>query len=311
MDVLSDLLSRAHARGALFGHWQLAGPWGLEFDDRDQLLSLHTVVVGELTCEREGTAALRVRQGDLLLVRGGQYHFAHQQGAPAKPVAEVLAAGPLPGTARTYLVGDGDWGTELLCGAYTFEGGLCEPLLAALPEVAVVASAGNRRLNTLLSLLAEEARSDEPGQQAVLDRSLDLLLVTALRAHWTSPGVTPPGWFSALSDPAAGPALRALHRAPSRSWTVAGLAAEAGVSRATLARRFADAVGLPPLAYLTRWRMELAKDALARPGRTLASIARDVGYADEFAFAVAFKREVGAAPGRYRALLRPHAGGAE
>ena len=299
MDVLSDVLSRARARGALFGHWRLSGPWGLDFDDGEAPLSVHTVLAGELTCERAESPAVRVRQGDLVLVRGGRYRFVHEPGAAARPVAELLAAGPAPGTPRTYVLGDGH-DTELLCGAYAFDGGLWPGMLAALPAVTVVASAGNRPLTTLLALLAEEIRSAEPGQQTVLDRLLDLLLVAALRAHWTAPQATAPGWFRALSDPVAGPALSALHEAPAKSWTVADLAVQARVSRATLARRFAAATGLPPLAYLTRWRMELAKDALER-GATVASIARSTGYADEFSFATAFRREVGIAPGRYRA----------
>jgi AraC-like DNA-binding protein len=300
VDVLSDVLGRARARGALFGHWRLSGPWGLDFDDGVAPLSLHIVLAGELTCEREKSPPARVRQGDLILVRGGRYRFVHEPGAAALPVAAVLAAGPAPGTPRTYVLGDGQ-GTELLCGAYAFDGGLWPTMMASLPAVTVVASAGNRALSTLLALMAEEIRSAGPGQQTVLDRLLDLLLVAALRAHWTAPQAAAPGWFCALSDPVAGPALGALHEDPSRAWTVADLAVRAGVSRATLARRFAAATGLPPWAYLTRWRMELAKDELERPGATIASIARATGYADEFSFATAFKREVGIAPGQYRA----------
>ena len=299
MDVLSDVLSRAHARGALFGRWLLSAPWGLEFDDGQLPLSLHTVLSGELTCEREGSAA-RVRQGDLVLVQGGRYRFVHAPGAAAQPVSAVLAAGPAPGTPRTYLLGGAGHHTELLCGAYAFDGGLWPALLATLPEVTVVGSAGDRSLSTLLALLAEEIRGGGPGQQTVLDRLLDLLLVAALRVHWSAAGTAAPGWFSALSDPVAGPALHALHEEPARSWTIADLAERAGVSRATLARRFSLLMGQPPLAYLTGWRMELAKDALENTGVTLASVARTVGYADEFSFAAAFKREVGIAPGRYR-----------
>src|ERR1700722_3124415 len=126
------------------------------------------------------------KQGDLVLVRGGRYRFVHEPGAAAVPVAQLLAAGPAPGTPRTYVLGD-DHDTELLCGAYAFDGGLWPAMLAALPAVTVVASAGHRPLSTLLALLAEEIRSAEPGQQTVLDRLLDLLLVAALRAHWAAP----------------------------------------------------------------------------------------------------------------------------
>lgn len=301
MDVLADLLTRARARGALFGHWRLGGHWGIAFDDGPMPLSVHAVVAGELFCERDGRPPVRVRQGDVLLLRGdGPYRFVHAPGARVRPMAEVMGAGTVPGAARSYTV-DGPAETELLCGVYAFDGSICASLVAALPEAVVVPSAGDRRLTALLALLAEEVRSSEPGQQTVLDRLLDLLLVCVLRAHWAAAGTDSPRWFEALADPAAGPALRALHADPARAWTVAELAAEANVSRAALARRFAAATGVPPLAYLTRWRMELAKDALHRTDATLAGVARQVGYADEFGFAAAFKREVGEPPGRFRA----------
>jgi AraC-like DNA-binding protein len=304
MDVLADLLARARARGALFGHWQLRGTWGLEFED-DLPLSLHTVLVGELVVECDGAVVARARQGDILLVRQrGKYRFLHEPGAPIANLSDVLAAGPVPGSTRTYAVGTGEGArTEVMCGAYRFDGGICTSLLESLPDFAVVSSATDRRLATLLTFLADEVRTAEPGQQTVLDRLIDLLLVSALRALWTTEDADAPEWFTALADPAAGPALRALHANPARAWTVAELAAEANLSRAAFARRFAAATGVPPLSYLTTWRMTLAKEALAAGTSTLAVVAQDVGYADEFSFATAFKREVGEPPGRFRDRL--------
>jgi AraC-like DNA-binding protein len=300
MDVLADLLARARARGALFGHWQLHGEWGLGFDD-DLPLSLHSVLVGEVIVEREGVVVARARQGDILLVRGGPYRFLHEPGAPVAILDDVLAAGPVSGTTRTFAVGAGEGPrTEVLCGAYRFDGGICTSLLESLPDFAVVSSGTDRRLATLLTLLADEVRTAEPGQQTVLDRLIDLLLVSSLRALWTADGAAAPAWFTALGDPAAGPALRALHAQPARAWTVAALAAEANLSRAAFARRFAAATGVPPLSYLTTWRMTLAKEALSSGAATLAVVAQDIGYADEFSFAAAFKREVGEPPGRFR-----------
>ncbi|MDQ8045811.1 MAG: AraC family transcriptional regulator [Solirubrobacteraceae bacterium] len=305
MDVLADLLARAHARGAAFGHWRLAGTWGLRFEDGDMPVSIHTVLGGELTIERDGHPPTRVRQGDLILVRGGAYRFVHKPGAPVMELAEAVAAGPVPGTSRTFAIGAGEEGprTEIVCGAYRFEGGLCTTLLQSLPEFAVIPSAGDRRLGALVTLLTDEVRATEPGQQTVLDRLLDLLLVSTLRALWTSGAVPAPDWYLALADPAAGPALRALHAEPARAWTVADLAAEANLSRAAFARRFGAVTGVPPLTYLTTWRMTLAKEALLTGSAPLAAVAQDVGYADEFSFATAFKREVGEPPGRFRARL--------
>jgi AraC-like DNA-binding protein len=135
----------------------------------------------------------------------------------------------------------------------------------------------------------------------VLDRLLDLVLLTTLREWFDQPEAEPPGWYRALGDPVVGPALRQIHDAPATPWTVARLAREVGVSRATLARRFADLVGEPPMSYLTSWRLSLAADLLQRTDQTVDSIARQVGYVSGYGLSVAFKRVLGARPSDYRA----------
>lgn len=305
MDVLADLLARARARGALFAHSTLRAPWGIEFHDVDVTLSLHAVLVGDLWVEQGSAPPRRLLQGDLLLVNSARpYRFVHAPGAPAVPLAEVLAmAEPREGTRRFVVGKDRErQQTGLLCGAYTFQGAVCDSLLGSLPElIALPAGARNDApLRTVLGLLEEELGRDAPGQQTLLDRLLDLVLVYALRSWFSQAGAHAPAWYRALDDPAVGSALRALHADPSRAWTVAELADAAGLSRAALARRFTTLTGSPPLAYLTAWRMTLAREALLRPESTLALVAHEVGYGSEFAFASAFKRELGVAPGRWR-----------
>ncbi|NYI96222.1 AraC-like DNA-binding protein [Streptomonospora nanhaiensis] len=137
----------------------------------------------------------------------------------------------------------------------------------------------------------------------MLDRLLDWLLVCTLRDWFDLPEARPPAWYRALTDEAVGPALRAMHAAPARPWTTAELAAEAGVSRTTFAKRFRELMGEAPAAYLTEWRMDLAADLLADPQVTVAAVARRVGYADPFGFSAAFKRVRGVSPSSYRAAL--------
>lgn len=296
MDVLADLLARAHARGAVFARPTLRPPWCVEFVD-ELPLSFHAVLEGELWVEADGEAPMRLLQGDLLLVRAdGPYRLLHAPGAPAQP----LGASPPEGDGPP---------TRLVCGAYAFKGTVCDSLLAALPVlVHLPGGHGDPAIRTALGLLTSEIGGTAPGQQTVLDRLLDLLLVYSLRSWFDRPGSTPPRWYAALGDPAAGPALRAIHAEPARPWTVADLAAEAGFSRAAFARRFVAAVGEAPLAYLTRWRMALAAEALLRPDATLAAVASEAGYANEFAFSAAFKRHHGAAPGGWRRQRRAAAG---
>ena len=153
----------------------------------------------------------------------------------------------------------------------------------------------------MLDHLAAEVAADTPGQQVVLDRLLDWMLVCTLREWFDRPGGEPPAWCAAQRDPVVGDALRLLHAEPAAPWTVSSLADRTGVSRSTLAKRFADLVGEPPLTYLTRWRMTLAADLLVeREAATVAEIARAVGYSDAFGFSAAFKRVRGVSPSEFR-----------
>ena len=91
-----------------------------------------------------------------------------------------------------------------------------------------------------------------------------------------------------------------MHSDPARAWTVAGLAAETGVSRAALARRFHEVVGEPPMTFLTGWRLALAADLLCEPDATVGSVAEQVGYGSPFALSTAFKRVRGISPQQHR-----------
>lgn len=175
-------------------------------------------------------------------------------------------------------------------------------LLDALPPLLhLTAEQGNC---PVMPVREEEIGRDEPGQSVVLDRILDLLLIAALRAWFSRPEAAAPGWYRAMGDPVVGAALRLMQNDPARPWTVASLAAEAGVSRAGLARRFTDLVGEPPMTYLTGWRLALAADLLRTTDATVESVARQVGYSGSFALSAAFKRVRGVGPREHRARRR-------
>ena len=121
-----------------------------------------------------------------------------------------------------------------------------------------------------------------------------------LRTWFDRPQSDPPAWYAAQGDPVVGPALRLMQHHPEHPWTVADLADRAGVSRASFARRFTELVGEPPVAFLIGWRIALAADLLLEPDATIASVARQVGYATPFALSAAFKRERGISPRDHR-----------
>ncbi|MFD1146365.1 AraC family transcriptional regulator [Saccharothrix hoggarensis] len=299
MDALTDLLRGVHAQHALVCRSFASPPWSLGFSVTAPL-TLITTVRGTAWLLTEDGARLLMRPGDIGLVRGPhRFVLADDPSTPpqiqvGEPDCERWRLG-----TRTYGF-DASGDTVVITGAYEVEGSVSDRLLNALPAAFVVPCADGPC--PALDLLSEEVAKDRPGQDIVLDRLVDLLLVFALREWFDRPEANTPAWYRALGDEIVGPALRAIHDEPRHAWTVAELAARAGVSRAALARRFTALVGVPPLTYLTEWRMDLAADLLAKPDATIGSVARAVGYADPFAFSTAFKRVRGVRPSDHRVV---------
>ncbi|MFD8249056.1 AraC family transcriptional regulator [Nocardia sp. NPDC059691] len=311
MDVLSDLLHRARVGNTEVRQLIQRPPWSLTFAASGHPALAVVAVLGgpaHLRLDDAFTTKVPVPEGGIAVVKTTRgYTVADSPTTPPQILIEegrkvVLDHSREPGALRnmgprTY--GDGLPGaTTVLRGSFVLHGDVGERVLDLLPPVAVV-PAGSRT-SAALHLLTTEAARDEPGQDAVLHRLLDLVLVLALRAWWAAPGATPPGWYHAMIDPRIGRALHALHNDPAHRWTVAALAEEANMSRASFSARFTALLGRPPLTYLTDWRMTLAADALRDTDATVATIAHQVGYHDAFAFSVAFKRARGAGPSAWR-----------
>lgn len=304
MEVLADVLRATRVRGSVACRSELSAPWALRDDDPGRA-GFHVVAQGSCWLRAPGRAPLAVGAGDVLLLRRGVPHvLADAPTTPAVSLAHLLGDGLPP----SHLVhGGGGAPTVLLCGSYTTAPGESHPVLARLPDV-VHLPAGARTgswtvdpLGVVLQLAAAEAEQGRPGAEVVVDRLVDALLVYVVRGWVDAQGGGSGGWIGALGDPVIGAALARIHADPAHAWTVATLADAAGLSRAAFARRFTALVGEPPLAYLTRWRMTLAAEALGDTDEGMEAIARRVGYTSSYAFAKAFKRERGVAPGRYRA----------
>lgn len=301
MDVLSDVLSRAHASGAVFALSRLRGDWGVDLAATSGM-TIHVVTRGEVWLAVDGEAEVRMLPGDVALTRHVHRHdLSSGPGVPTLPLAELEPW--RVGRSDVFEVPGDEPPTELLCGNYRFDGQMCHGILAALPAVVHLrAGDGNvaPELRSIVALMADEVRADARGRSSVLDRLLDVLFVLVLRAWFERSAAAPP-WYAALGDREVGRALELLHAEPARRWTVADLAGAVGVSRATLARRFRSLVGAAPLAYLTEWRLLLAAQQLRETERPIRAVARSVGYDNEFAFSTAFRKHMGTAPSKYRA----------
>ena len=310
MDGLAGLLDGPRARGAFLLRCQMDPPWSVRLEDESPL-TVTAMVRGHAWAVPDVGEPFLMRAGDVVVSLGPD-HWTVADDRTTPPQA-VIHPGQICTTpdgrplAEEMHQGVRSWGnsavgeTLMLVGAYSVEGEVSRRLLRALPRFVVLTQ--DELGSPLVPLLAEEISKDAPGQEAVLDRLLDLLLIAVLRAWFARPEADPPAWYLGQSDPVVGPALRLLQHHPEHPWTVAELAGAGGVSRAAFARRFTDVVGEPPMTFLTGWRLALAADLLREPGATVASVARQVGYSTPFALSTAFKRAYGISPKEHRNQL--------
>ncbi|MEV0802022.1 AraC family transcriptional regulator [Kribbella sp. NPDC050281] len=307
MDVLDDLLAGTRARDGVFNLTILDPPWAIEIRD-EAPLALATLVRGSGWVTRDGIEPMRMDQGDVAIFTGSSPYVVGDsvETAPQLRIHPGGVCEPLPGAPVDYSarLGVRTYGSRasgavmVASGTYQLAGDVSRRLVTALPPVLVVPAA--EIAGPVTDMVIGEIQRDAPGQQSVLDRWLDLALITTLRAWFARPESQAPGWYQAQTDPVAGTALRLLHEDPAYPWNVTELADRVGVSRASLARRFTALVGEAPMSYLTGWRITLAADQLRATKDTVETIARRVGYANAFALSVAFKRVRGTTPTAHR-----------
>jgi AraC-like DNA-binding protein len=314
MDEVAALLDGPRARGAFLLRSVMDPPWSLRIRDEAPLTLVAMVRGAAWVIPDEGDAVL-LGTGDAAIIRGpGHYTVAddpatapqvviHPGQRCTTPDGEDL--GPMRDLGVRTWGNRPDGATVMVTGTYAVDGDVSTRLLRALPALLVLSR--DRLDSPLIGLLADEIVKEAPGQEAVLDRLLDLLLVAVLRGWFARPEARAPGWYRAHADPVVGVALRALQDRPEHPWTLAELAGAAGVSRATLARRFTALVGEPPMSFLTGWRIALAADLLLEPGATVASVAPRVGYRGPYALSTAFTRVRGVSPRQHRRRALPAA----
>ncbi len=307
MDALVGFLDGPRARGAFMLRAVMDPPWSMRIED-EAPLTLVAIARGSVVVLTDDGGVTELGPGDVAVMRGpDHYTMADRADTPVN-----IIIGPdqrcttLDGIELTQSMGLGirTWGNSvdgeavMLVGTYEKTAEVSKRLIKALPPLVVVRD--NTWDNPLIAMLADEIVKDAPGQDVVLDRLLDLLLITSLRTWFARPEAEAPAWYRAHSDPIVGKAIQMLHNRPDHQWTVANLASETGVSRAALARRFTELVGEPPMAFLTEWRLALAADLLREPGATVTNVAQQVGYGSPFALSAAFKRVRGISPKEHR-----------
>jgi AraC-like DNA-binding protein len=308
MDTLARLLEAPRAREAFTLRVVMSSPWSLRIL-AESPLTLIVGVKGETWIVPDDGTPVRLTPGDVAVTRAPEHYNVAD--APDTQPNLVIHPGQrccdLAGNSMLAKMTHGvrTWGndpagaTVFVVGAYEQPSDISDRLLRALPPVLALSKTAWE--SPLTSLLLDEVVKDEPGQAAVLDRLLDLLLTAVLKVWFAQDDRNKPAWSQFQGDPVVERALRIMHDNPAHPWTMVKLAAELGASRASLARKFHEFVGEPPMTFLKNWRMALAADLLRDPAETVATVAEKVGYATPFAFSAAFKRVRGISPQQHRA----------
>lgn len=296
VDLLSQVLTLIRLRGELIFSAELTAPWALQFDAG----SAYFHVVSEGTMEVWASDGRRViaEAGDLIVLPQGSGHRIGAGGASPVPIRDVLAA-QMREQLAIRLGGNGP-ATQLITGAFRFEGDNMPTMLAVLPSLIHISKALRNEeeawVEGIAHFLLAEAQVPHPGSSLMISRLIDVLVIRAMRTWVRTAPPEKRGWLGALADVRISRALKAIHDEPFRRRTVAELAGIAGMSRSSFAERFATLIGAAPLHYQTRWRLLLANEMLKGPETRVSDVGRRVGYDSDAAFSRAFKAQFGYPP---------------
>lgn len=316
-DVIDEALRSMRISGSLLLREAYAPPWSIAIPDSGRLAALlgkdsgvhvvafHLVEFGHCTITPEGGNGILLTAGEMAICFGGTDHrISEGKAAKTQPVEELLAGGRnlrRPDTANQPA------GTSLLCGVFLLHHTPFNPLVAALPLLlrASLSRPGElHNLSGVARLMADELNRNALGGGYVVERLLEVLCAEAVRAHIEAAPRRETSWFRAIKDPVVGRAIAAIHARPGAGWTVRRLASDVAMSPSRFAARFSEALGESPMAYATKWRMNVACRELAATRQSIEQVAANVGYESLAAFGRAFKRHVGISPAAWRTRAR-------
>jgi AraC-like DNA-binding protein len=315
-DPLSDVLKTVRLTGAVFFDVVARAPWVAEqpaphtilpkvLPGAGHLISYHVVTEGRCFANIVGHESIPVEAGEVVVFTRGDAHvMASSPGMRAEPSPAIMYVdGAVNQPFFATLGADGPIVARLVCGFLACDAAPFNPLLDNLPAIIKVAARENAEthwLGEFIHVAKAESAGKRAGGESVLARLSELMFIEVVRRHLASLPAEQTGWLAGLRDPFVGRALSLIHARASHDWTIEDLAREVGLSRSVLAERFTTFVGIPPMQYLGKWRMQIATGLLNSGQTNIASVAAEVGYGSEAAFSRAFKRIVGASPSEHR-----------
>jgi AraC-like DNA-binding protein len=318
-DALSDVLRTVRLTGATFFNVVASAPWVAEqpgpemilpkiLPGAEHLIAYHVVTEGRCFGNIIGGDPIAVNAGEVIVfTRGDPHVMSSSPGMRADP----FTPGVIDAANRCQLPffinygGEGPASAKVVCGFLACDAQPFNPLLENLPPVIKAGDPMDSNtgwLGQFIRLAMIEAADKRAGGESVLAKVSELMFIEVIRRHLEALPPEQAGWLAGLRDPFVGKALSLIHGAPARDWTIEKLARDVGLSRSVLAERFAHLVGMPPMQYLAKWRMQIASGLLSR-GNNVATVAAEIGYASEAAFSRAFKKVVGMSPSGWRRRL--------
>jgi len=318
MDVLSEVLNVVSLQGALFYNGEFSAPFSVyaahpralarHFSPKmEHVIVYHLLTDGRASVRQEDGEPLALTAGDIVMIPHGDPHIV-ENGPTTKTLddsdnlSDVLSQG-----LKLWRIGGGGEVTRFICGYMACDPRLSQIFLSGLPPVFKVnirKEATGRWLEDSIRFSVDHADTPRAGGAAVLAKLSEVLFVETLRAYIAQLPPEQTGWLAGARDPEVSKTLALMHRSPAHPWTIALLANKVGTSRSVLAERFRHYLNETPMAYLTRWRLQLGAQMLNSTSYSVAQIASEVGYESEAAFNRAFKREFEVPPARFRTQSR-------
>jgi AraC-like DNA-binding protein len=313
MDALSDVLRVIRLTGGVFLEARFTAPWSVSsrvgpedcmpsLTPTASVIAFHYVISGRMLLVLDSDAPREIGSNTIVMLPRNDPHVLASDASLPPVDSHLLIQAQREGALVRIEHGGGGEVTRIVCGFVGSEL-RAHPLFDALPRLLTMNLAEKPNAGWVAHSFrhaAQEVAADRPGSGTVLAKLSELLFVEALRDYTEGMPAERKGWLAALRDPAIGRALALLHGRIAHPWTTDELAAEAALSRSAFAERFTQQLGMPPMTYLTTWRMQAAAQQLRATPKSIAQIASEVGYESEATFTRAFKREMGSTPGQYR-----------
>jgi AraC-like DNA-binding protein len=314
MDTLSEVLRSVRLTGGVFLSAHFTAPWCVSvritpddcarffMEKPTQVISYHVVTEGRLLVALEGEPMVEVGAGEIVLFPQNDTHtLANEAGIKAVNATQLLQP-PHDGGLSLIDHGGGGASTRIVCGFLATEESY-NPLISTLPKalkIDVRQGASREWIEASVRFAAGELAQGKLASSSVMTRLSESLFTEAVRQYSSTVAAEEIGWLKGLKDPQIGRALSLIHHRLNAPWSAETLAKAVALSRSAFVERFTSLVGMPPIRYLTTWRLQTAKLNLQETSKTIAQLAHSVGYNSEEVFSRAFKREFGLSPARWR-----------